>query len=76
MTARSSKLLDDSIDDRKSSKLNHTMNYQVGQVDENGFVCIGIEERKVRGSSELNFGRGASGGSYSDAYSDYSSSEE
>ena len=26
--------------------------YQVGEVDENGFVCIGIEERKVPPSTE------------------------
>jgi len=25
------------------------LSYQVGEIDENGFVCIGIEERKVRG---------------------------
>ena len=28
--------------------------YQVGEIDENGFVCIGIEERKVRKNKGLN----------------------
>ena len=55
-------------------------NYHVGEVDENGFVCIGIAERKVRGSGDLDRGatgqRPVSGGMYSDNCSDYSSAEE
>jgi len=47
------------------------LSYQVGEVDENGFVCIGIEERKTRDSCELNKTMGGS-----ESGSDYSSSEE
>ena len=55
--------------------------YQVGEIDENGFVCIGIEERKVQNSKNLNkttYGRPLPGlmGSYNESASDYSSSEE
>ena len=49
--------------------------YQVGEVDENGFVCIGIEERKVRnGASQLNKTMIYKDGGLSE--SDYSSSED
>ena len=59
--------------------------YQIGEIDENGFVCIGIEERKVRGEATGgNTMMGGGGGyksafvagSFSDNASDYSSSEE
>ena len=57
--------------------------YQVGEIDENGFVCIGIEERKVlqgaagKGGSFMNDCSGTyASGSFSDNGSDYSSSEE
>ena len=51
--------------------------YQVGEIDENGFVCIGIEERKVQNNiKELN-ARSRSGTMvYSDQGSDYSSFDE
>lgn len=56
------------------------LSYQVGEIDENGFVCIGIEERKVRGRNGRFDHREAvyASGSYSDyaSASDYSSSEE
>lgn len=51
------------------------LSYQVGEIDESGFVCIGIEERK-RESRDLNRTLVEKGGTYSDVGSDYSSSEE
>ena len=57
--------------------------YQVGEIDENGFVCIGIEERKVlqgatgkNGSFMADYSGTYASGSFSDNGSDYSSSEE
>lgn len=60
------------------------ISYQVGEIDENGFVCIGIEERKVHGEANQSMMAGGRGyksalytpGSFSDNASDYSSSEE
>ena len=66
----------------RSIGLNQSMqSYQVGEIDENGFVCIGIEERKVRGDmnrSQLigDYKGGLINGGFSDNASDYSSSEE
>ena len=69
---------ENSFDDRGNSSLMSA--YQVGEIDENGFVCIGIAERKVRGSGDLDKGatgqRPVSGGMYSDNCSDYSSSDQ
>ena len=56
--------------------------YQVGEIDENGIVCIGIEERKVLrgtgtgGSLMADCSGTYASGSFSDNASDYSSSEE
>ena len=53
--------------------------YQVGEIDENGFVCIGIEERKVPNVNNEKAARmvtGPGGVGLSDQGSDYSSSEE
>lgn len=61
-----------------NSFINKSMlSYQVGDVGENGFVSIGIVERK-RGSKDLNrtMVDKHGSGNFSDAGSDYSSSEE
>ena len=70
------------VDGSFDSKMNRSMQstYQVGEVDESGFVCLGIEECKVQKSrADLNrttslFQKAGFGGdSYSDNGSDYSS---
>ena len=55
---------------QENSFTNQSMlNYQVGDMDENGFICIGIEERKLNQTMTVK------GNGQLDDVSDYSSSD-
>ena len=67
---------DASFDDRMNKSI---LSYQVGEVDESGFVCIGIGERQLQTSADTpQKEKGYSGPGYyfSGNASDYSSSGE
>ena len=51
--------------------------YQVGEVDENGFVCLGIEERKVHKKTDKRLNKTFFGieGSYNSGSDDSSCDE-
>ena len=66
-------VLNTSLYHQSNPMIDVSSSYQVGDVDENGFVCIGIEERKGKVNKDLdttNYGHVSS-----DNGSDYSSDE-